>query len=120
MFSANDVYNALISYSDTKDFTDEELLCCCTDGLNWVIRRLRSGVSEQNPLILETATAIAHYFFFIRRLSEPDKYENYKVGDLTVKQNVQKQFEMEKQLRQSAIANAAEILKDGGFFFCGR
>lgn len=119
MISATDVYTALCNYSDTSDYTQEELLPSCKDGLNWVIRRLRNGVDEADPLILETAVVIAHYYFFIKRLTEPDKYENYKVGDITIKQSVQKQYELEKELRQSAIANAASILKDGGFYFCG-
>lgn len=119
MISATDVYTALLNYSDVSELTEEQLLPCCEDGLNWVVRRLRDNVDETDPLITETAAAIAHFFFFIRSLTEPDKYESYKVGDMTIKKNPQKQFETEKELRKQAIANAAPILKDGGFFFSG-
>lgn len=119
MFTVSDVFSVLSSYADTADFTEEQLQSSCEDGLSWVLRRLKDGVSETEPLILETAAAMAHFYFYIRRLTEPDKYESYKVGDMTISQKPEKQFEAEKEMRNLAIANAAEILKDGGFHFCG-
>lgn len=119
MISVNDVYTLFCNYSDVTDFTEEQLLPCCQDGLNWVLRRLRDTADKSDPLITETAAAIAHFFFFIRRLTEPDKYENLKIGDMTITQNPMKQYQAEKELRRQAIANAAPILKDGGFFFRG-
>ncbi|MBQ8502685.1 MAG: hypothetical protein IJ491_00205 [Clostridia bacterium] len=119
MISVNDVYTLLSSYSDVEDATEEQLLPCCQDGLNWVLKRLRETADEDDPLITETAAAIAHFYFFVRRLTEMDKYESYKVGDMTISQNPQKQYLTEKELRHQAIANAAPILKDGGFYFRG-
>ncbi len=120
MISVNDVYTLLCDYSDTEDFTEEQLLPCCEDGLNWVLNRLKKTADENDPLIAQTAAAISHFFFFVRKLAEPDKYESYKVGDITVKQSPQKQYEAEKELRRQAIANAASILTDEGFYFRGR
>lgn len=120
MISVNDVYTLLCDYSDTEDYTEEQLTPCCEEGLNWVLNRLKSTADKSNPLIAETAAAIAHFFFFIRKLAEPDKYESYKVGDITVKQNPLKQYQTEKELRRQAIANAASILNDEGFYFRGR
>lgn len=119
MFTVSDVFSALSSYADTADFTEEQLQSSCEDGLNWVLRRLKDGVSDTEPLILETAAAMAHFYFYIRRLTEPDKYESYKVGDMTISQRPEKQFQTEREMRDLAIANASEILKDGGFHFCG-
>lgn len=118
MITANDVLTVLSSNYDTTDYPQEDLLACCQTGLNWVNSRLRRGVSESNPLITQTAAAIAHFHFFVRTLTEPEKYESYRVGDITVNSDPSKALEREKMLRDSAIADAASILADGGFY-CG-
>ncbi len=120
MYTANDVFTVLRSYADMEGYTMEQLMPACSDGLFWVNRRLRDGVSENDPLILKTAGAMAHFFFFLKRLAEPDKYQNYKVGDVTVKQEPLKLFQFEKELRQQALADACPILKDCGFYCRGK
>ena len=119
MISATDVYTAVKNYSDVSEVAEEQLIPCCEDALDWVVRRLKDGVSESDPLITKTAAAIAHFFFFIRSVTEPDKYESFKVGDMTVKRNPHMLYEKERDMRLQALADAAPILKDGGFSFCG-
>lgn len=120
MYTANDVFSVLSAYADTDGYTPAQMLPCCSDGLAWVNKRLRDGVDEEDPLILSTAAAIAHYFFFLRRLTEPDKYQNYKVGDITIRQEPCKLLEFEKELRRQALADACSILKDCGFYCRGK
>lgn len=120
MYTAENVCSVLKAYEDMEGYTDEQLMPSCLNGLNWVNERLKSGVDESNPLILTTAAALAHFFFFIVRLAESDKYQNYKVGDVTVKQEPLKLFQFEKELRKQAIADACSILKDCGFYCRGR
>lgn len=120
MITANDVLTVLRSNYDTADYPLEDLLSCCDTGLDWVLRHLRSGVAPDNPLITRTAAAVAHFHFFIRTLSEPEKYESYRVGDLSVTNNPSKALERETHLRDFAIADAASILIDGGFFCSGK
>ena len=120
MYTADNVYSVLTAYSDMEGYTRQQLMPSCTDGLNWVNARLCEGVDENDPLILSTAGAMAHFFFFLKRLTEPDKYQNYKVGDVTVKQEPLKLFQFEKELRNQAIADACTILKDCGFYCRGK
>ena len=115
MITANDVLTVLRSNYDTADYPEEELLSCCELGLSYVNSRLRKGVSADNPLIAETACAVAHYHFFIRTLAEPEKYESYRVGDITVTNNPTKALEREMLIRDEALARAHTILEDGGF-----
>ncbi len=115
MITANDVLTVLCSNYDTADFPEEELISCCDIGLRFVQERLRSGVSANNPLIAETAAAVAHYHFFVRTLAEPEKYETYRVGDITVNNNPSKALQRETQIRDEALARAHSILEDGGF-----
>lgn len=115
MITANDVLTVLSSNYDTEGFPQQELLSCCELGLSFVNERLRVGVSPDNPLIAETAAAVAHYHFFVRTLSEPEKYESYRVGDITINNNPSKALEREMLIRDEAIARANTILEDGGF-----
>ena len=120
MYDVVDVYNTLMTYSDMDGFNAGQLHTSCEDGLNWVNTRLREGVDENDPLILTTAGAMAHFFFFLKKLTEPDKYQNYKVGDVTVKQEPLKLFQFEKELRSQAIADACTILRDCEFYCRGK
>ena len=119
MITANDVLAVLRSNYDTADFPDDELLPCCDIGLEWVNSRLRSDASGSETLIARTAAAVAHYHFFVRTLCEPEKYESYRVGDITITSNPSKALERETLLRDTAIAEAASILVDGGFYCRG-
>lgn len=119
MITANDVLTVLRSNYDTADFPDEELIPCCDIGLEWVNARLRSDAPDTDPLITRTAAAVAHYHFFVRTLCEPEKYESYRVGDITINNNPTKALERETLLRDTAIAEAAAILVDGGFYCRG-
>ena len=115
MITANDVLTVLRSNYDTADFPDSELLSCCDLGLGFVKERLKSGVSADNPLIAETAAAVAHYHFFVRTLADPEKYESYRVGDITIRNSPDKALKREMLIRDEALARAHTILEDGGF-----
>ncbi len=119
MITANDVLAVLRSNYDTADYPETDLLYSCEYGLSWVNARLKKGVKDSDPLIKHTACAVAHFDFFVRTLTEPEKYESYRVGDVTVNCNPEKALEREKMLRDAALADASSILEDGGFYCCG-
>ncbi len=116
MISVSDVYGVLCTYETSKGISSEELLPCCKRGLEWVKNRLRDDADENDPLITMTAAAIADFYFFIKRLSDIDSYESYKVGDMTIKRNPEKEMKLALEKRAFAIAEAGSILKDGGFY----
>ena len=120
MYTADNLLLALREYIELYSFSNDQLLPSCKKGLNWVYARLRSGVDEDDPLILSTAVSLAHFFFYAFRLSDPDKYESYKVGDVTVRKDALKLLQIEKEMRDQAIADAAPILKDCEFYCRGR
>lgn len=115
MISVADVCNALKSYSDTEGFSENQLTSFAEAGLSFVKGRLKKGIDESHPLILRTATVVAHYNFFLGTISPSDRYESYKAGDMTVKRNISKEFMIEKEVLMNAICEAAEILTDKGF-----
>lgn len=116
MIEVSDVYSLMTVYADTRTYAQQDIVPCCEKGLDWVNERLRDDVDPDNPLIAQTAAAMAHFYFFIFRLTDPEKYENCKVGDITYNRNIEKEFEFENRIRNQAIADAAEILRDGGFY----
>ena len=120
MVNISDVYAALCTYESSTGYTSDVLLPCCEQGLQWVKENLKDGVDENNPLIVTTAAALADFYFFLRKQSETDSYENYKVGDMTVGRNPEKELRIAERKRDLAIARAYSILKDGGFFCIGQ
>lgn len=120
MINVSDVYTALCANETSKGHTGQELFPCCEKGLAWVKARLKDDVDENDPLIAQTAAAVAEFYFFIKSLSQEDSYESYKVGDMTVKRDPEKEMKLAIQKRALAIADASSILKDGGFYCCGK
>lgn len=119
MTEVSNVLTCLMKYADTEGFTAEQLTPCCERGLLWVNERLRPGADRESPLIPHTAAALAHYFFFLARLTEADRYESFTAGDMTVKRSTESELKLEERIRDEAIAAASSILTDGGFYFCG-
>lgn len=117
MVSVADVYNALTLYSDTEGFSEEQLTSYAESGLDFVKGRLRDDADETDPLILRTATVVAHYNFFLGTISSSDRYESYKAGDMTIRRNLSKEFQIEKEVLMNALVDAASILTDKGFCF---
>ena len=115
MITVSDVIGALSLYSDTKDCPAEKLTAFATAGLDYVKSRLKDTADENSPLIIETAAAVAHYHFFLGAISSSDRYESYKAGDMTVRRNISKEFQIEKEVMLNALCEAAEILTDKGF-----
>ena len=119
MITVNDVYAALCTYESAKGLTGEELFPCCKQGLDWVKANLRDSADERDPLIATTAAALADFYLFLKKQSEADTYESYKVGDMTIRRNIEKELLIAEKKRDMAIARAHSILNDGGFYCCG-
>lgn len=120
MINVSDVYTVLCSYENTKDYTGDQLFPLCERALTWVKERLKDGVDENDPLITQTAAAMAQFYLFIRCAKEIDFFESYKAGDMTVKRNPEKEMKLAIERRALAIAEASSILRDGGFYCCGK
>lgn len=116
MINISDVYAALCTYESAKGYTGEVLFPCCEQGLQWVRENLRPEADESSPLIVSTAAAIADFCLFLKKQCETDSYESYKVGDMTISRNPEKELKLAERKRDLAIARAHSILKDGGFF----
>lgn len=120
MVNISDVYAALCTYESVRGISSDVLFPCCEQGLGWVKENLKDSADENDPLIIPTAAAIADFYFFLKRQSETDSYESYKVGDMTVSRNTERELKIAERKRDLAIARAHSILRDGGFFFSAR
>ena len=115
----SDVTDCLMNYADMEGFTAEQLQPYCDAALSRVRINLKPGITEDNPLVIPTAAAIAHFNFFLARLSETDKYGSFTAGDMTVRRDLGKEFLFEERIKNEALAAASSILADRGFLFCG-
>ena len=79
--------------------------------------RWKPQVSEDDPLVAQTAAALARFALFTQQVGDADRFSSFKAGDLTVTKDRKAELAFETQLRDEALAAAACILKDGGFFF---
>ena len=116
MINISDVYAVLCTYENAKGYSSEELFPCCEQALQWVKDNLRDSADENSPLIASTAAAIADFLFYLKNQTEADSYESYKVGDMTVSRNPEKELKLAERKRDLAIARAHTILRDGGFY----
>lgn len=117
MTDAASIFALVKEYTDTGDITAQEILPLCQRALDFVLSRLKETADRENPLVAETAAAVARYYIFSKRSGENRRFHKYKVGDVSMERNIEKEFEVERQMYKEALANAAEILKDGGFYF---
>ena len=81
---------------------------------------LRDSADKDSPLIVSTAAAVADFILFLKKQTETDAYESYKVGDITVRRNAERELRTAERKRDLAIARAHSILKDGGFYCRGK
>lgn len=117
MTEPNSVCSSLVSSGVFPDFTAEELLPFCLRAVDWLSRHLKDDADSNSALALKTAEAVARYNIFTSRIGITESYGSFKVGDMTLKRDVAKEYEIEKALYTEALCDAAEILKDGGFCF---
>lgn len=115
MITVSDVISALSLYEDTEGFSEEKLSAAAAIGFNYVKDRLKTDADKNSPLVLETAAAVAHYHFFVGAISSSDRYESYKAGDMTIRRNIKKELEFEKEILSLALTKAASILIDTEF-----
>lgn len=117
MIQAVEVCALLKEYALAQDEEPEELLPLCRRGLDFVLHRLRRDADENDPLIAKTAAALAKFYLFERQFSGENSFQSHKAGDMTIQRNLRAELDFERQTRDAALAEAAEILRDGGFFF---
>lgn len=116
MIQPSDVYSSLCAIAIVP-FEEAEVLPLCTSALNEILSRLRDDVSEDNPLIVQTAAAVAYYNCCLKSVSEKSGNQYFKAGDLTVRNNVADEISVAQTIRDNALIRAADILKDNRFVF---
>ena len=117
MIEALDLCAVLKENSAYEELEVAVLLPVCRRALDRVLRNLKQDVDEDDPLIARTAAALARFELFTLCRDEAARFSGFKAGDITIQKDLQKEFQMERTLRDEALAEAAPILRDGGFFF---
>lgn len=95
----------------------EKMMPACRKAAQWLSAHIKDGADENGILACKTAAAMARFYVFVSNIGNMESYGSFKVGDMTVSRDLQREYQIEKELRDSALCEAAEILKDGGFYF---
>lgn len=117
MIEATEVCGILKEHADLNDVPVTELLPVCERALNFVQSLLKENVDPDSPRIAAVAAAQARLLVFHRMLATPERFKSYKVGDMTLQRDLEREFKIEKAMRDEAFIQNADILEDGGFFF---
>ncbi len=117
MITNEKVYNMLCLQPIVKDVSQELVLSCCEYAVKYIEAQLRSDVNADEYLLLVTATAVAEHRLFTQKYSEIDTYDTYSMGDITFRRNCERELKVATEKLKLALAQAASILKDGGFYF---
>lgn len=103
------------------DETDEALLLrAAARALGELKARLRPEADESDPRVVATAAALARFRLFTELAENGERFASFKAGDITVHRDLKAEFETERALRDEALACAAPLLRDGGFFFAAQ
>lgn len=118
MIEPTEVCAILKEHADLEDIPATELLPVCERAISYVQSLLRDDADCDSPRIAALSAAEARVEVFLKLLSAPDRFSGYKVGDMTIQRDIQKEFSIEKAMRDEVFLKNADILKDkGGFFF---
>ncbi len=118
MIEPTEVCAILKEYADLEDVSISELLPVCKRALTFVQSLLKDDVDCNLPQIAAVAAAQARLEVFHKMLSAPDRFKSYKAGDMTIERDLEKEFMIEKKVRDEVFLKNADILKDkGGFYF---
>ena len=103
------------------DETDEGvLLRAAARALAEVKDRLRPDADESDPLVAQTAAALARFRLFTELTENGERFAGFRAGDVTVNRDLRVELETERALRDEALCAAAPLLRDGGFFFAAQ
>ena len=116
MIEAIDICAVLKENCAFESLAPEQMLPVCGRVLRTLQPRLREEADPDDVRLLRLAAALARFELFSLLLSESDRFSGYKAGDITIQKNLQAELRFEQQLRDEALAAAAPILRDGGFY----
>ena len=118
MIEPAEVCAILKEHADLEDIAVTELLPICKRALCFVRELLKKDVDCDSPRIAALAAAEARFEVFHRMLAAPDRFKSYKTGDMTIERDLEKEFLIEKTMRDETFLKNADILEDkGGFYF---
>ena len=116
LIQAIDVCGILKENSAFESLKPTQMLPVCERVLRTLQPKLRAGTDPDDVRLLVLAAALARFELFSLLLSESDRFSSYKAGDITIQKNLQRELEFERSLKENALAEAAPLLKDGGFY----
>lgn len=117
MVEPAEVCAILKEHADLEDISVTELLPICKRALCFVQSLVKKDVDCDSPRIAALAAAEARLEVFCKMLAAPDRFKSYKVGDMTIERDLEKEFLIEKTMRDKEFLKCTDILEDKGEFY---
>lgn len=114
--TSSDVYTQLLAIVTPKSSEEtEKALSLCENALDWVIKRKKDTVDDDDSRIAYLAAGIAYYSFALSRMTDTEDPRSFKAGDVTVKKNILEDLTVAEKLKQARLAESIDILADTQF-----
>ena len=114
--TSSDVYSQLLLIVTPKaDEGTDKILSLCGDALDWVMRRKREEVQDDDRRIAYAAAAVAYYNYALSRLTDSDDPRDFKAGDISVKKNIRDDLAVAEKFREARLSEVSDILVDTQF-----
>ncbi len=114
--TSSDVYTQLmLIVTPSESEATDKILSLCENALEWVMRRKREEIDDEDPRIPYAAAGIAYYNYALSKMTDLDDPRHFKAGDITVKKNIAEDLAIAEKFKEARLGEISEILVDTQF-----
>lgn len=114
--TSSDVYSQLLLIVTPSESEEtDKILSLCDNALDWVMKRKRDDIDDEDTRIPYVASAIAYYNYALSRMTDFEDPRSFKAGDVTVKKEILEDLEVAEKLKAARLSEVSDILADRGF-----
>lgn len=114
--TSSDVYTQLLLIvTPTPEEGTDKILSLCESALDWVIKRKRDEIDDEDYRIPYAAAAIAYYNYALSKLTDFEEPSSFKAGDITVKKDIREDLAIAEKFKEARLAEVSDILVDTQF-----
>lgn len=114
MIDKIDVFSALKNSEDVDESEKDLIMNCCERACEYITPKIKDDIEHNDPRVVTAAVGAAKFFL---ACSNASSAASFKAGDITISHDQTKLFDYQFQLFNLSMAQAASVLKDGGFGF---
>lgn len=114
MIDKMEVFAYFNSAEDVSESEQNQLMACCERACSFIMPKIKDDIEHNDPRVVSAAAGAAKFFLFCSTMTSGT---SFKAGDVTISRDQSKQYDYQYRLFNLSMAQAADVLKDGGFSF---